>query len=109
MGMRWLIGEENFEIYGWRFPFLLSFVLLVASVWMRLQLNETPAFRQMKAQGRGSRAPVSEAFGKWGNAKIALIALLGAPRTGRGLVHGQFYALFFMTRILKVDGARPIG
>jgi Sugar (and other) transporter len=106
MGLRWLIGEENFDIYGWRFPFLLSFVLLVASVWMRLQLNETPAFRQMKAQGRGSRAPVSEAFGKWGNAKIALIALLGGT-AGQAAVWytGQFYALFFMTRILKVDGA----
>ncbi|MDI9847321.1 MFS transporter [Rhodoblastus sp. 17X3] len=106
VAMRAIIGEENFELYGWRFPFLLSFVLLVASVWMRLQLNETPAFRQMKAQGRGSRAPVSEAFGKWGNAKIALIALLGGT-AGQAAVWytGQFYALFFLTRILKVDGA----
>jgi hypothetical protein len=105
MALRALIGEENFELYGWRFPFLLSFVLLVVSVWMRLQLNETPAFRQMKAQGRGSRAPVSEAFGKWGNARIALIALLGGT-AGQAAVWytGQFYALFFLTRILKVDG-----
>jgi hypothetical protein len=105
MGFRALIGEEDFEIYGWRFPFLLSFVLLVASVWMRLQLKETPAFRQMKAQGRGSRAPVTEAFGKWGNAKIALVALLGGT-AGQAAVWytGQFYALFFLTRILKVDG-----
>jgi hypothetical protein len=106
MALRALIGEENFELFGWRFPFLLSFVLLVASVWMRLQLNETPAFRQMKAQGRGSRAPVTEAFGKWSNAKIALIALLGGT-AGQAAVWytGQFYALFFLTRILKVDGA----
>jgi hypothetical protein len=105
MAMRALIGEENFELFGWRFPFLLSFILLVASVWMRLQLNETPAFRQMKAQGRGSRAPVTEAFGKWSNAKIALIALLGGT-AGQAVVWytGQFYALFFITRILKVDG-----
>jgi Sugar (and other) transporter len=106
MALRALIGEESFELYGWRFPFLLSFVLLVVSVWMRLQLNETPAFRQMKAQGRGSRAPVTEAFGKWSNAKIALIALLGGT-AGQAAVWytGQFYALFFLTRILKVDGA----
>jgi MFS family permease len=105
MALRALIGEENFELFGWRFPFLLSFILLVASVWMRLQLNETPAFRQMKAQGRGSRAPVTEAFGKWSNAKIALIALLGGT-AGQAVVWytGQFYALFFITRILKVDG-----
>jgi hypothetical protein len=105
MGLRYLMGEENFELFGWRFPFLLSFVLLVASVWMRLQLNETPAFRQMKAQGRGSRAPVTEAFGKWSNAKIALVALLGGT-AGQAAVWytGQFYALFFLTRILKVDG-----
>ncbi|WP_374545636.1 MFS transporter [Rhodoblastus sp.] len=106
MAFRALIGEEDFELYGWRFPFLLSFVLLVASVWMRLQLNETPAFRQMKAMGRGSRAPVTEAFGKWSNAKIAIVALLGGT-AGQAAVWytGQFYALFFLTRILKVDGA----
>ena len=103
---RAIIGDENFETFGWRFPFLLSFLLLVGSVWMRLQLRETPAFRLMKAQGRGSRAPVSEAFGKWGNAKIALVALLGGT-AGQAAVWytGQFYALFFLTRILKVDGS----
>ena len=104
LGFRTLIGEEDFEAYGWRFPFLMSFVLLVGSVWLRLQLRETPAFRQMKAQGRGSSAPVSEAFGKWGNAKIALIALLGGT-AGQAVVWytGQFYALFFLTQTLKVD------
>src|SRR6266568_4156261 len=101
---RGLIGEEDFALYGWRFPFLISFFLLVASVWMRLHLNETPAFRQMKAQGRGSRAPVSEAFGTWGNIKIGLIALLGGT-AGQAVIWytGQFYALFFLTQTLKVD------
>jgi len=104
LGFRTLIGEADFELYGWRFPFLASFVLLVASVWMRLQLSETPAFRQMKAQGRGSRAPVTEAFGKWSNAKIAIVALLGGT-AGQAVVWytGQFYALFFLTQTLKVD------
>jgi len=104
MVCRAVIGEEDFEIYGWRFPFLLSFVLLAGSVWLRLQLRETPAFRLMKAQGRGSRAPISEAFGKWGNAKIALVALLGGT-AGQAVVWytGQFYTLFFLTRMLRVD------
>ncbi len=85
---RHLIGEADFEAYGWRFPFLVSFALLVASVWMRLQLSESPAFRAMKAAGRGSRAPVSEAFGKWGNAQIALHrAVRRRGGSGRGLVH----------------------
>ena len=104
LGFRTLIGEEDFEIYGWRFPFLISFVLLVGSVWMRLQLSESPAFRQMKAKGRGSSAPVSEAFGKWSNAKVALIALLGGT-AGQAVIWytSQFYALFFLTQTLKVD------
>ena len=104
LGFRTLIGEEDFEIYGWRFPFLNSFVLLVGSVWMRLQLSESPAFRQMKAKGRGSSAPVSEAFGKWSNAKVALIALLGGT-AGQAVIWytSQFYALFFLTQTLKVD------
>jgi hypothetical protein len=99
-----LIGEEDFQVYGWRFPFLVSFLLLVASVWMRLQLSETPAFKQMKARGRGSREPVSEAFGTWGNARIALIALFGSV-AGQAVVWytGQFYALFFLTETLKVE------
>ncbi len=104
LAFRSLIGEADFELYGWRFPFLVSFVLLVGSVWMRLQLSESPAFRQMKAQGRGSRAPVSEAFGKWGNAKIALIALFGGT-AGQAAVWytGMFYSLFFLTQTLRVD------
>ncbi|WP_294537152.1 MFS transporter [uncultured Rhodoblastus sp.] len=104
LGFRTLLGEENFEIFGWRFPFLFSFVLLIGSVWMRLQLSESPAFRQMKAQGRGSRAPVSEAFGQWGNARIALIALFGGT-AGQAVVWytGLFYSYFFLTQTLKVD------
>ncbi len=101
---RHLVGEADFELYGWRFPFLVSFGLLAASVWLRLQLSELPAFRAMKAAGRGSRAPVSEAFGKWGNARIALIALFGGV-AGQAVVWytGQFYTLFFLTETLKVD------
>jgi MFS family permease len=101
---RHLIGEADFEAYGWRFPFLISFVLLVASVWMRLQLSETPAFKQMKKLGRGSLQPVSEAFGTWRNARIALIALFGGT-AGQAVVWytSQFYALFFLTETLKVD------
>jgi hypothetical protein len=104
LGFRTLLGEEDFEIYGWRFPFLFSFVLLVGSVWMRLQLSESPAFRQMKSQGRGSRAPVSEAFGQWGNARIALVALFGGT-AGQAVVWytGLFYSYFFLTQTLKVD------
>jgi MFS family permease len=106
LAFRTLLGEEDFEIYGWRFPFLVSFVLLVGSVWMRLQLSESPAFRQMKAQGRGSRAPVSESFGQWGNARIALIALFGGT-AGQAVVWytGLFYSYFFLTQTLKVDAS----
>jgi MFS family permease len=106
LGFRTLLGEENFEIYGWRFPFLFSFVLLIGSVWMRLRLSESPAYRQMKAQGRGSSAPVSEAFGQWGNARIALIALFGGT-AGQAVVWytGLFYAYFFLTQTLKVDAS----
>ncbi len=101
---RTLLGEEEFQTWGWRLPFLLSFALLIVSVWIRLRLNESPAFRRMKAQGRGSRAPISEAFGRWGNAKIALIALFGGA-AGQAVIWytGQFYALFFLTQTLKVD------
>jgi MFS family permease len=101
---RHLIGDADFELYGWRFPFLVSFGLLVCSVWMRLQLSETPAFKQMKAQGRSSRQPLTEAFGQWRNGKIVLLALLGGT-AGQAVVWytSQFYALFFLTETLKVD------
>ena len=90
---------------GWRIPFLVSVVLLGISVWIRLRLNESPVFQKMKDEGKTSKAPLTEAFGNWSNAKIVLIALLGGVM-GQGVVWytGQFYALFFMQSILKVDG-----
>jgi len=88
----------------WRLPFLLSIFLLLISVWIRLSLNESPVWRQMKEEGRASKAPVSEAFGNWRNGHIVLLALLGLT-AGQAVVWytGQFYALFFLTQILKVD------
>ena len=90
---------------GWRIPFLVSVFLLGISVWIRLRLNESPVFQKMKDEGKTSKAPLTEAFGNWSNAKIVLIALLGGVM-GQGVVWytGQFYALFFMQSILKVDG-----
>ena len=93
-----------FQNWGWRVPFLFSVLLLGVSVWIRLQLNESPAFQKMKAEGTGSKAPLTEAFGTWRNGKIALLALLGLV-AGQAVVWytGQFYALFFLQSILKVD------
>ncbi|WP_027230956.1 MFS transporter [Phyllobacterium sp. UNC302MFCol5.2] len=100
----WL-GKEAFAAWGWRLPFILSFVLLGISVWIRLSLSESPAFQRMKEEGKGSKAPLSEAFGQWKNAKIALLALFGLT-AGQAVVwySGQFYALFFLQNVLKVDG-----
>ena len=93
-----------FNAWGWRIPFLASIVLLLISLYIRLQMNESPAFQKIKAEGSMSKAPLSEAFGQWKNAKIALLALLGLT-AGQAVVWyaGQFYALFFMQTILKVD------
>lgn len=93
-----------FQAWGWRIPFLLSVFLLGISVWIRMQMQESPAFKRMKAEGKHSKAPISEAFGQWKNAKIALLALLGLV-AGQAVVWytGQFYALFFLQSILKVD------
>jgi len=101
---RGIVGEDAFKDWGWRIPFLISVVLLGVSVWIRLTLNESPAFQKMKEEGTRSKAPLSESFGQWRNAKIALIALLGLT-AGQGVVWytGQFYALFFLQSILKVD------
>jgi MFS family permease len=98
-------GEAAFADWSWRIPFLLSVLLLAVSLWIRLQLSESPAFVKMKAEGTGSKAPLSEAFGNWRNGRVALIALLGLTM-GQGVVWytGQFYALFFLQSILKVDG-----
>jgi Sugar (and other) transporter len=103
LGIRTWMGEEAFSDWGWRIPFLLSAVLLAVSVWIRLRLNESPMFQQMKAEGQRSKAPLTEAFGTWSNAKIAILALLGGT-AGEAVVWygGQFYALFYLTQTLKV-------
>jgi MFS family permease len=106
IGTRTLIGEEAFLDWGWRVPFLISALLLGVSLWIRLQLQESPVFQKMKDEGTNSKAPISEAFGNWKNGKFALIALLGAV-AGQAVVWytGQFYALFFLEKVLMVDGA----
>ena len=105
LGVRKSIGEEAFGSWGWRIPFLASIVLLAVSVWIRLQLSESPAFQKMKSEGKESKAPLTEAFARWGNLKIVILALLGLT-AGQAVVWytGQFYALFFLTQTLKVDG-----
>jgi hypothetical protein len=105
LGLRLTMTPEAFASYGWRIPFLVSILLLAVSIWIRLQLAESPAFAKMKAEGTGSKAPLSEAFGRWENAKVAILALLGGT-AGQAVVWytGQFYALFFLTQTLKVDG-----
>jgi MFS family permease len=102
---RTALGEVEFAKWGWRIPFLVSVLLLGISVWIRLRLNESPVFQKMKDEGKGSKAPLTEAFANWSNAKIVIIALVGGVM-GQGVVWytGQFYALFFMQSILKVDG-----
>ncbi len=103
--LRLSMTPEAFAAWGWRVPFLVSILLLAVSIWIRLQLAESPAFVKMKAEGTNSKAPLAEAFGRWDNAKIAIIALLGGT-AGQAVVWytGQFYALFFMTQTLKIDG-----
>ncbi|WP_315920005.1 MFS transporter [Mesorhizobium sp. SP-1A] len=98
------LSKDTYAAWGWRIPFIVSFVLLAISVWIRLQLSESPTFKRMKEEGKTSKAPLSEAFGQWKNAKIALIALLGLT-AGQAVVwyNGQFYALFFLQNVLKVD------
>ena len=100
------MGEEKFADWGWRIPFGVSILLLAVSVWIRLSLNESPAFRKMKSEGKLSKAPLTEAFGTWSNLKIVILALVGLT-AGQAVVWytGQFYALFFLTQTLKVDNA----
>ncbi len=102
---RTALGEADFAAWGWRIPFLVSVFLLGISVWIRLRLNESPVFQKMKDEGKGSKAPLTEAFANWSNAKIVILALIGGTM-GQGVVWytGQFYALFFLQSILKVDG-----
>jgi MFS family permease len=102
MGETAFIGKDMFW-GGWRIPFLLSAVLLIVSIWIRLKLNESPLFQKMVAEGTNSKRPLTEAFGQWSNAKIAILALFGAT-AGEAVIWygGQFYALFFLTLTLKV-------
>jgi MFS family permease len=104
LGTRTAVGEEEFQAWGWRIPFLISVILLGISVWIRMSMNESPAFAKMKAEGKTSKAPLSEAFLKPKNAKIALLALIGLTM-GQAVVWytGQFYAPFFLTKTLKID------
>jgi MFS family permease len=106
IGTRTYVGEDAFKVWGWRIPFLVSVVLLGVSLWIRMQLSESPVFVKMKTLGTTSKAPLSEAFARWGNLKIVIICLLGAVM-GQAVVWytGQFYALFFLERMLRVDGA----
>ncbi|WP_428673193.1 MFS transporter [Reyranella sp.] len=104
LGLRLSMTSEQFAAWGWRVPFLLSIILLGVSIWIRLQLEESPAFARIKAEGKHSKTPLREAFGRWENAKIALLALFGGT-AGQAVVWytGQFYALFFLTQTLKLD------
>lgn len=106
LGTRTVLGEEAFADWGWRIPFIVSILLLAISVWIRLSMNESPAFQKMKAEGKTSKAPLKESFGEWKNLKIVILALVGLT-AGQAVVWytGQFYALFFLTQALKVDGA----
>ncbi|MEH3086095.1 MAG: MFS transporter [Xylophilus ampelinus] len=104
LGTRTAMGEEAFAAWGWRIPFMVSILLLAVSVWIRLSLSESPAFQRMKAEGKASKAPLTESFGQWKNLKIVILALVGLT-AGQAVVWytGQFYALFFLTQQLKVD------
>ncbi len=104
--IRSAMGEAAFADWGWRIPFLISVILLGVSLWIRLQLEESPVFKQMKEEGKTSKAPLTEAFGRWENLKWVIVALFGAV-AGQAVVwySGQFYALFFLEKTLKVDGA----
>ncbi len=105
LGTRLYLGEKEFTAWGWRIPYALSGILLIVSVWIRLKLNESPAFAKMKSEGKTSKAPLTESFGQWSNLKIVILALVGAT-AGQAVVWytGQFYALFFLQTFLKVDG-----
>ena len=106
IGMRAAIGEEAFASWGWRIPFLMSILLLAISLWIRFQLTESPTFQKMKAEGKTSKAPLAESFGRWSNLKYVLIALFGGV-AGQAVIGytGQFYTLFYLERIADVDPA----
>ncbi len=106
LGTRTFMGEQEFAAWGWRVPFLVSVLLLAVSVWIRMSMNESPAFAKMKAEGKTSKAPLKESFLQARNAKIVFLALVGLTM-GQAVVWytGQFYALFFLTQTLKIDPA----
>ena len=103
LGCKWLLGDK-FDDWGWRIPFLLSSLLLGVSVYIRMQLAESPVFKQMKEEGKQSKAPLTESFARWGNLKLVLLALFGAT-AGQAVVWycGQFYAMYFLGSTLKID------
>ncbi|HKR76111.1 MAG TPA: MFS transporter [Rhodanobacter sp.] len=103
LGCKWLVGDK-FDDWGWRIPFLLSSLLLAVSVYIRMQLAESPVFKQMKAEGKASKAPLTESFARWSNLKLVILALLGAT-AGQAVVWycGQFYAMYFLGTTLKID------
>ena len=103
LGTRLLLGPQ-FDVWGWRIPFIISALLLAVSVYIRLQLQESPVFKRMKAEGKGSKAPFTESFLRWGNLKIVLLVLFGGV-AGQAVVWytGMFYELFFLTQTLKVE------
>ncbi|QXI40748.1 MFS transporter [Pseudomonas xantholysinigenes] len=104
LACRTAMGTEAFEDWGWRVPFLLSILLLAISVYIRMQLNESPVFMKMKAEGKASKAPLTESFARWDNLKVVIMSLLGGT-AGQAVVWytGQFYALFFLLQMLKID------
>ena len=104
MACRTVLGTEAFEAWGWRIPFLLSILLLIISVYIRLQLAESPVFMKMKEEGKASKAPLTESFARWENLKVVIMSLLGGT-AGQAVVWytGQFYALFFLLQTLKID------
>ncbi|MGA2190725.1 MAG: MFS transporter [Steroidobacteraceae bacterium] len=106
IGTRAWVGEDDFKQWAWRIPFIVSVALLAVSLWIRMQLAESPVFLKMQSLGTTSKAPLKEAFGRWSNLKIVLVSLGGAVM-GQAVVWytGQFYALFFLERVLRVDGA----
>ncbi|HEY0436067.1 MAG TPA: MFS transporter, partial [Phenylobacterium sp.] len=103
--VRTRIGEDAFKAWGWRVPFLVSSVLLAVSLWIRLRLNESPVFQKMVDEGTTSKAPLTESFAKWPNLKLVILALLGLT-AGQAVVWytGQFYALTFLEKFVKIDG-----
>jgi MFS family permease len=103
LGCRLALGPA-FDVWGWRIPFIISALLLAISVYIRLQLQESPVFKRMKAEGKASKAPITESFFRWGNLKIVLLVLFGGV-AGQAVVWytGMFYELFFLTQTLKVE------